>query len=104
MTPHTGDDSIGETIDGRYRIIKLRGSGGLGIVYKALDTRLRRVVALKVLSSAFDVESKQRFVTEARIAHSLNHPNIVCAFDVGEADGVAYVTAPYIEGNNLQEF
>jgi serine/threonine protein kinase len=104
MASSTGDSSIGEIIAGRYRIIKELGRGGLGVVYKALDMRLQRMVALKVLSHDFDAESQQRFMNEARIAHSLDHPNIVRTFDFEQDANRAYVIVDYVEGSNLREF
>jgi serine/threonine protein kinase len=104
MGSPTGDSSIGEIIAGHYRIIKELGRGGLGVVYKALDIRLGRVVALKVLSHDFDAESKQRFLNEARIASSVNHPNIVRTFDFVQDANRACVIADYVEGSNLEAF
>jgi serine/threonine protein kinase len=103
MASHTGDGSIGETIADRYRIIKELGRGGLGIVYKALDMRLQRVVALKVIHSGPNTESRRRLTAEARIASRLKHPNLVQTYDHGVADGVAYTVGAYVEGSTLQE-
>ena len=77
-----GPDLVGRTLD-RYRIESKLGEGGMGAVYKALDTRLDRVVAIKVLppDKVSDPELKQRFVREAKAASALNHPNIITVHD-----------------------
>ena len=95
---------VGTTL-GHYRIEKLLGSGGMGEVYLADDTRLGRRVALKVLSSvlAADPNRRERFEREARAAAALNHPNIVTIHSVEEADGVPFLTLELIDGKTLGE-
>jgi Tol biopolymer transport system component len=90
---------------GPYEIISLLGSGGMGVVYRARDTRLARMVALKVLPPdvAGDIGRRQRFEQEARAASALNHPNIVSVFDLGSQDGLAYIVSELIEGESLRE-
>ena len=95
---------IGTTL-GHYRIEKLLGSGGMGEVYLADDTRLGRRVALKVLSSelAADPNRRERFEREARAAAALNHPNIVTIHSVEEVEGVPFLTLELIDGKTLGE-
>src|SRR5436309_460072 len=88
---------------GPYEILALIGAGGMGEVFKARDTRLDRVVALKVLSraKAADAERKRRFVQEAKTASALNHPNIVTIYDVGADNGVDYLAMELVAGKPL---
>lgn len=90
---------------GHYRIERLLGSGGMGEVYVADDTKLGRRVALKVLSAelAGDPDRRQRFEREARAAAALNHPNIVTIHSVEEADGIPFLTLELIEGQTLAD-
>ena len=90
---------------GPYSIIGLLGAGGMGEVYRARDTRLGREVAIKVLPPAFgeDKDRMQRFALEARTVGSLNHPNIVALYDVGQEDGQSYVVSELLEGQTLHD-
>ena len=90
---------------GPYEIVAPVGAGGMGEVYRARDTRLERVVALKILSPGFseDNEFKQRFEREARAISSLNHPNICTLYDVGHQDGIDYLVMEHIEGESLSQ-
>src|SRR5579884_2001207 len=90
---------------GRYRVVRMLGSGGMATVYLAHDTELDRPVALKVphLDPRHGPELLERFQREARAAALLRHPNICPVFDVGRADGVPYLTMAYIEGRTLAE-
>src|ERR1700691_5543594 len=94
-----------ETQLGPYKIIALIGSGGMGEVYRARDTRLLRDVALKVLPESFtdDPDRLRRFEQEARAVAALNHPNIVSVYDVGTDDGVHYIVSELLEGETLRE-
>ncbi len=97
------DEVIAETFANRFRILETIGRGGLGTVYKALDTHFQRLVALKVLRFSPDAESRQRFLKEADVLARLNHPNIVRVYDAGEAGGLPYLALEYVEGQNLQQ-
>ena len=94
----------GDTVGG-YKVLDLVGRGGMGEVYRARDTRLKRDVAIKVLPRAFaaDGERLRRFEQEARSAAALNHPNIVSVHDMGTADGSPYIVSELLEGQNLRE-
>lgn len=88
---------------GPYQIISQLGQGGMGEVYCARDTKLDRLVALKILPRqvAADQERMRRFVREAKAASSLNHPNVATIHEIGEAEGVNYIVMEYVEGETL---
>ncbi|MDP9324314.1 MAG: serine/threonine protein kinase, partial [Acidobacteriota bacterium] len=105
---------IGKTLS-HYQVVEKLGEGGMGVVYRALDTRLNRSVAVKVLlrEAMADTERGRRFVQEARAASALNHPNIITVYDVGEAtplgpdapgqSPVSFLVMEYVAGRTLDQ-
>jgi serine/threonine protein kinase len=91
---------------GRYKIVRLLGSGGMGSVYEAIDPSIDRRVAIKTinLASAEEPERvRERFAREARVTGNLRHPNIIKIYEVGEAEGLAFMVMEYLVGKTLGE-
>lgn len=93
-------------IAGRYEILSTIGKGGMGVVYKARDTKLGRVVAIKTVLPAIRQNKKalDRFMTEAKSLATLNHPNIVQVYDAGEDDSETYIAMEYVDGEALSDY
>lgn len=97
---------IGKRINGRYKLLEVIGGGGMSNVYLAHDMILNRDVAIKILHNNFsnEEEAHRRFQREALSATSLNHPNIVSIYDVGEEEGLQYIVMEYVKGMTLKQY
>jgi TolB-like protein/predicted Ser/Thr protein kinase len=105
MTAPAGLHRPGHLVGGRYKLLDAVGHGGMGVVFKAEDAKLRRTVALKFLPEEIgrDPEAKKRFLREAQAAAILDHPNICPVYEVDESEGEMFLTMAFIEGSSLKE-
>jgi eukaryotic-like serine/threonine-protein kinase len=94
----------GDVLGGRYEILKLLGEGGMGAVYKALDRELNRPVALKIIRPelAANPSILARFKQELLLARQVTHKNVIRIYDLGDADGVKFITMEFVEGEDLR--
>ena len=94
----------GDVLGGRYEILQLLGEGGMGAVYKAMDRELNRPVALKLIRPqlAANPSILARFKQELLLAHQVTHKNVIRIYDLGDADGVKFITMEFVEGVDLR--
>src|ERR1044071_2452815 len=98
------DPMIGQAL-GHYRIEAKLGEGGMGVVYRALDTHLDRPVAIKILraDATGNAERKRRFMQEAKAASALNHPNIIHIYDISSSEGTDFIAMEFVAGKTLDQ-
>jgi len=96
--------TTGSTFAGRYQIIEELGKGGMGRVYKALDTKINEKIALKLIKPEIvkDKKTIERFSNELRLARKIRHKNVCGMFDLGEEQGIHYITMEFVEGEDLR--
>lgn len=100
------DKYVGQVFDGRYKITKILGIGGMAVVFEAFDTKLNRIVALKMLKDEIsnDSQSVKRFINESRAVSMLAHPNIVSIYDVSVKDNLKYIVMERVDGITLKSY
>ena len=100
------DRYLGMLLEGRYELLECIGSGGMAVVYRAMDNRLNRYVAVKIMRQEFadNVKFRQRFQTESHAIAKLNHPNVVNVFDVSHTDNVEYIVMELVNGQTLKQY
>ena len=104
MTTAPDDPLIGRVLEGRYRVIERVGEGGMATVYRGLDLRLDRPIAIKIMRAHLfhDEAFRQRFLREARTAASITHPHVVGVYDQGEDAGHMFLVMEYVHGTTLR--
>ena len=97
---------IGKLLDGRYEILEIIGVGGMAVVYKAMDHRLNRLVAVKILKDEYlnDADLRRRFHNESQAVAMMSHPNIVSVYDVSRSEGIEYIVMELIDGITLKQY
>ena len=100
LAPPESEDELGRLA--HYRVLKLLGAGGMGVVYQAEDTRLERLVALKILRPSLGRAARERFLQEARAAAAIDHDNVVTIYNVGSEGPLAYLAMQWLEGETLE--
>lgn len=100
---NTSDESTPKVLLGRYQIIKELGRGGMGTVYKAHDTKMDRSVAIKFIHGCSDQETVKRFYREAKTLAQLQHPNVVCSYDIDQDNGNLFFVMEYVSGQTLKQ-
>jgi serine/threonine protein kinase len=105
LTAPAGRHRPGQIVAGRYKLLSAVGSGGMGVVFKAEDAKLRRTVALKFLPAEIgaDRQAKMRFLREAQATAVLDHPNICPVHEIDESDGEVFLTMAFIEGGSIKD-
>jgi len=96
--------STGSTFAGRYQVIEELGKGGMGKVYKVVDTKIKEKIALKLIKPeiASDTETIERFSNELKLARKIRHKNVCGMFDLGETEGAHFITMEYVSGEDLK--
>ena len=100
------ENYIGRLLDNRYEILEAIGSGGMAVVYKARDHRLKRLIAVKILKEEYskDDEFRRRFTAESQAVAMLSHPNIVAVYDVSRSSELEYIVMELIDGITLKQY
>ena len=100
------DKYIGKLLDGRYEVLEIIGIGGMAVVYRAMDHRLNRLVAIKILKDDYsnDAEFRRRFHGESQAVAMMSHPNIVNVYDVSKNEGMDYIVMELIDGITLKQY
>ncbi len=106
MSDSNADKYIGTLLEDRYQIIDKIGEGGMAVVYKAMDNRLNRLVAVKIMLDEFaaDEDFKRRFSSESQAVAMLSHPNIVTVYDVSHSDSIEYIVMELIDGISMKQY
>ena len=106
MSDSSSDKFIGTLLEDRYLILELIGEGGMAVVYKAMDNRLNRLVAVKIMRDEFaaDEDFKRRFSSESQAVAMLSHPNIMTVYDVSHSDSLEFIVMELIDGITMKQY